>query len=255
MNILAIGGCHTGNYGVQAHLSFARQWAIHLETAAQEPVQLHCLSMVKLEHIDSLICQYRADMQAADLIVLQLGHYELSWRQPFSTLFSSRALAPTKDASVYKSSAMPKPHHSPEKIHKAAHLSRRSVWRDGAKTAMLQAYQLLYKEVPYLATFRQQLTDAFTQLAPFRDKIIVLTPFPTLNKVDYWLRCQCHSFIVDSAIERSFTVADTFDAIPKHPAFFQADGVHLNSLGHMVLALFLSELPCVVDLHRDLVSV
>jgi lysophospholipase L1-like esterase len=46
-------------------------------------------------------------------------------------------------------------------------------------------------------------------------------------------------------------VADTFDAIPCQPTFFQADGVHLNSLGHMVLSLFLSELPCVMELRQE----
>ncbi|GEM_PF-6123768 len=255
MTILVIGGCHTGNYGVQAHLSFTRQWASHLETAAQEPIHLHCLSMVKLEHINSLIDQYRADLLAADLIVLQLGHYELSWRQPFSRLLRPGTTTSTHKVPVYKSSAMPKPHQSPEKVHKVAHPSRRSRWRDSAKTTLLQAHQLLYKDIPYLANFRQQLTGAFAQLTAFQEKIVVLTPFPTLNKVDYWLRCQCHSFIIDSAIQRSFTVADSFDAIPRHPAFFLADGVHLNSLGHMVLALFLSELPGVVDRHRELIAV
>jgi hypothetical protein len=255
MNILVIGGCHTGNYGVQAHLSFTRQWASHLETAAQEPIHLHCLSMVKLEHIDSLIDQYRANLLAADLIVLQLGHYELSWRQPFSLLFRPGSATSTHKVPVYKSSAMPKPHQSPEKLHKAAHPSQRSLLRDGAKTALLETHRLLYKDIPYLATFRQQLTDAFAKLSTFQEKIVVLTPFPTLNKVDYWLRCQCHSFIIDSAIQRSFTVADSFDAIPRHPAFFLADGAHLNSLGHMVLALFLSELPGVVDRHRELLTV
>lgn len=250
MNILVIGGCHTGNYGIQAHLSFARQWASHLEIAAQEPVHLRCLSMVKLTHIDSLVTQYRADFQAADLIMFQLGHYELSWRRPFLDLFRSRSES-NQEAAVYRAGTPPKPYPATEKLYKAAEPVNRSRWQDTAKTTVLRAYHQLYKSVPYLHTFRHQLTGAFDRLAAFRDKIIVLTPFPTLNTLDYWLRSQCHAFIIDAAIERSFTVADTFDAIPRHPTFFQADGVHLNSLGHMVLSLFLSELPCVMELHRE----
>lgn len=250
MNILVIGGCHTGNYGVQAHLSFARQWANHLEIATQEPVQLRCLSMVKLTHIDSLATQYQADLQAADLIMVQLGHYELSWRRPFLDLFKIR-LESARKTTVYQPGATPKPYQATEKLYKAAELSSHGRWHDTAKTTVLRVYNRLYKDVPYLHTFRHQLTDAFDQLAAFRDKIIVLTPFPTLNTLDHWLRSHCHAFIIDAAIQRSFTVADTFDAIPRHPTFFQADGVHLNSLGHMVLSLFLSELPCVMELHPE----
>ncbi len=250
MNILVIGGCHTGNYGVQAHLSFARQWANHLEIATQEPVHLRCLSMVKLTHIDSLATQYQADLQAADLIIFQLGHYELSWRRPFLDLFDSRSESDRK-ITVYRAGTVPKPYQATEKLYKAAELPNRSRWQDMAKTTALRVYNRLYRDVPYLHTFRHQLTDAFDRLATFRDKIIVLTPFPTLNTLDQWLRSQCHAFIIDAAIQRSFTVADTFDAIPCQPTFFQADGVHLNSLGHMVLSLFLSELPCVMELRQE----
>ncbi len=250
MNILVIGGCHTGNYGIQPHLSFARQWANHLEIAAQEPVHLRCLSMVKLTHIDSLVTQYQADLQAADLILFQLGHYELSWRRPFLDLFKSRWESDRR-TSVYRAGATPKPYQATEKLYKAAESSNRNRWQDTAKTTALRVYNRLCKDVPYLHTFRHQLTDAFDRLTAFRDKIIILTPFPTLNTLDHWLRSQCHAFIINAAIQRSFTVADTFDAIPRHPTFFQVDGVHLNSLGHMVLSLFLSELPCVMELHQE----
>jgi len=250
MTILVIGGCHTGHYGIQAHLGFARQWANHLEIAAQEPVHLRCLSMVKLTHIDSLVTQYQDEFQTADLIVFQLGHYELSWRRPFLDLFRSRSESDRK-TTVYRAGATPKPYQATEKLYKAAELPSRGRWQDAAKTTALRVYHQLYKDIPYLHDFRHQLTDAFDRLTAFRDKIIVLTPFPTLNTLDYWLRSRCHAFIIDAAIQRSFTVADTFDAIPHHPTFFQADGVHLNSLGHLVLSLFLSELPCVMELRQE----
>jgi hypothetical protein len=239
MNMLLLGGCHTGNYGIQNHLGFARQWATHLEVETHEPVQLQRLCMVKLTHLDSLLGQYRTAFQQADRIVLQLGHYELSWRRPFRELFGPNAPGLTTP-SIYKPGAMAR--KPAESFYQAACRPRYLPWRELAKTTVLQACSLLGYEVPYLQLFRQQVAAAFHRLAPYRHKISVLTPFPTLNPLDHWLRAQCHDYVIACAMAESFVVADTFAAIPRHPAYFLADGVHLNSLGHTVLGLFLSEL-------------
>lgn len=241
MNVVVIGGCHVGNYGVQSHLGFVQQWATHLKISTHEAVQINCLSMVKLEHIPSLISQYHAELTDADLIILQLGHYELSWRKRFSELFKVESGEHTANT-TYRLT-LPKSLATATFSHKPTHTSQQEQLKNGIKTAMLNTYYQLGGKIPFLNQFRHKLTKAFTLLSAYQNKIVVLTPFPTLNKLDQWLRKKSNLFIIESAVEAGLNVADTFDAVPLQKAYFLADGVHLNSLGHMVVALYLSELP------------
>lgn len=241
MKVLVIGGCHVGNYGVQAHLGFVQQWATHLKMSTHEPVHINCLSMVKLEHIPSLLSQYHSELVEADLIILQLGHYELSWRKRFSELFRRELKTGNVDPTYRPPSA--KSLTTAAFPHKPTHSSRWEQLKNEIKTTFLYAYSYLGGDIPFLKQFKNDLLKAFTQLTAYQNKIVVLTPFPTLNKLDYWLRKEANSFIIKSAAETGLNVADTFEAVPRQKTYFLADGVHLNSLGHIVVALYLSELP------------
>lgn len=240
MNILVIGGCHVSNYGVPPHLGFVQQWATYLKLSSAEPVYVNRLSMVKLDHIPSLLSQYESQLTEADLIVLQLGNLELCWRKRFSEFFQSptdrvhpsiyrRARAEAMVATINPSTLL--------------RIARREQMKNKLKIAALSLHRWLWAEIPYLNGFRDTLMKAFEQLAPYQDKIIVLTPFPTLNKLDQWLRRVCNPFIVETAKLAGFRVADTFRAVPPQPNFFLPDDVHLNSLGHLLVATYLSELP------------
>ncbi|GAB4014676.1 SGNH/GDSL hydrolase family protein [Spirosoma koreense] len=241
MNVLVIGGCHVGNYGVQQHLGFVQQWATHLKVSTHEPVHLTCLSMVKLEHLPSLLSQYQDELTEADLIVLQLGHYELSWRKRFQDLFQPTVEAGRSEPTYQRISFKPSAYST--FLHKSPHKPERYQVKNRLKTALLGLHQATWGELPFLRQFRDKLTKAFAQLAAYQDKIVVLTPFPTLNRLDQWLRRASHPFLIEAAIRQGLRVADTFEAVPCQQPYFLADGVHLNSLGHMVVALFLSELP------------
>ena len=241
MNVLVIGGCHVGNYGVRAHLGFVQQWATHLKMSTHDPVHITCLSMVKLEHIPSLLSQYHSELIEADLIILQLGHYELSWRKRFSELFQKVSEA-SKVCSTYRPTSATSL-TTATFPHKPTHISRWEQLKNELKTTFLRAYSRLGGAIPFLEQFKDDLLKAFGQLTAYRDKIVVLTPFPTMNKLDYWLREETNSFIINSATETGLHVADTFEAVPCQKTYFLADGVHLNSLGHIIMALYLSELP------------
>ncbi|GAB4041724.1 hypothetical protein [Spirosoma jeollabukense] len=243
MNVVIIGGCHVGNYGVQSHLGFVQQWATHLKISTHEAVQINCLSMVKLEHMPSLISQYHAELMDANLIILQLGHYELSWRKRFSELFQAESGECVTNKTY--SPTLPKSLATATFSHKPTQTSQGDQLKNGIKIAILNTYHQLNGEIPFLNQFRNKFTKVFTLLSAYQDKLVVLTPFPTLNKLDQWLRKKSNSFIIESALGAGLNVADTFNAVPRQKAYFLADGVHLNSLGHMVIALFLSELPLI----------
>ncbi len=239
MNIFVIGGCHVGNYGIPAHEGFVQQWTNQLELQLGESVDVTVLSMVKLTHIPVLLEQYGWKINEADLIILQVGHYELSWRKPFSQLFDTAAhRQPATDGTkpVYH----PK---TPKSADDLRPISQREQLKNTVKATLLTLYTHAFGPIPYLKKFSDQLTDAFTRLRPYQEKIIVMTPFPSLHDVDQWLRRESHSSTIQTAVQAGFTVVDTFGAIPRYPSYFLADGVHLNSTGHLKIALRLHELP------------
>lgn len=239
MNVLVIGGCHAGNYGIQAHEGFVQQWANQLELQTRESVDVTVLSMVKLIHIPVLLEQNGWRFNEADLIILQLGHYELSWRKPFSQLFQAAShRRPANDCTkpVYQ----PK---MPELTDALRPISQREQAKNTLKASLLTLYSHAFGPIPYLNEFSDQLTNAFAQLSPYQEKIIVMTPFPTLHDVDQWLRRKSHSSIIEASERAGFMTVDTFGAIPRYPSYFLADGIHLNGTGHLKVALRLHELP------------
>ena len=239
MNVLVIGGCHVGNYGIQAHEGFVQQWANQLELQSREPVEVTVLSMVKLTHISALLEQYRWEFNEADLIILQLGHYELSWRKPFAQFFKTASqiqLANDCTKPVY----YPK---TPKSAGEVSPISQHEQLKNTLKAGFLTLYSHTFGQIPYLKDFSNQLANTFTQLRSYQEKIIVMTPFPTLHEVDQWLRRESYLVITQTAVQAGFMVVDTFSAIPRYPSYFLADGIHLNQTGHLKVALRLHELP------------
>ena len=247
MNICVIGGCHAGNYGIQANEGFVQQWTNQLELQTKESVDVTVLSMVKLVHIPFLLEQYSWKFNEADLIILQLGHYELSWRKPFSQLFRTAAYCPST-SDCMKPANRPK---TPKSMDNLRPISQREMAKNALKTALLTLYKHAFGPIPYLNEFANQLTDAFTRLKPYQEKIIVMTPFPTLNDVDQWLRRESNPAVIQASVQAGFRVVDTFGAIPRYPSYFLNDGVHLNTTGHLKVALRLHELPSRTNLRHE----
>ena len=234
MKIVIIGGCHVGNYSIPPHLGFVQKWAAHLESLTDESTQSICHSMVSLNQVDDLITQHKVELMQADLIVLQLGHYELSWRKRFRELFQH-----------LPSPTTPKP-YQPKPLPNMAGtrpIPYQQRLKDRLKAFFLTLYKARYGQLPYLQQFDQRLTQTLALLAPYQAKVVVLTPFPSLHPVDQWLRRESIPTIYKCIRQNGFQLVDTFRAIPRKAAYFLADGAHLNTLGHSAVALLLSELP------------
>lgn len=233
MNVFVIGGCHVANYGLQPHLGFIQQWINQVKNKSDEPVNVTCLSMVRLNQVNDLLSKYQNDLTQADLIIVQLGHHELSWRKPFRELFqvTPYTLRATYRLKTPKTPADFKPILPHERL------------KNSLKSSFLTLYQYGCGQLPFVDQFAQQLADAFHPLKLYQKKVVVMTPFPTLNEVDQWLRRASYPIIVKAANQAGFALVDTFGAVPRKKSYFLADGVHLNRLGHLVVALCLSEFP------------
>ncbi len=239
MNIFVIGGCHVAGYGIQPHLGFVQQWTNQAKTILNEPVNVTCLPMIKLDQVTHLVGQYQDDLAQADLIIVQLGHYELSWRRRFRELFYSTAPSESKEKRGRTDVAKP----VSAKITDGRHIAsfRSEPFKNALKIGALMVYRCIWKELPLLDLFRQNITHAFAPLKPYADKVVVLTPFPTLNEVDQWLRTVSHSIILEAVAWANFGLIDTFRSIPRLKSCFLADGVHLNQQGHAIVTALLGE--------------
>lgn len=74
------------------------------------------------------------------------------------------------------------------------------------------------------------------KLKPHRHNVLLLTPFPHLNRVDQWLQQRSRTLVLDEADEQLFSVFDTDSVIrPKEEYFLNGDDDHLNAISHEIL--------------------
>jgi lysophospholipase L1-like esterase len=232
MNVFVIGGCHVANYGIQPHLGFVQQWVNQVKNKSDEPIHVTSLSMVRLNQVADLLSKYQPELEQADLLIMQLGHYELSWRKPFRELFQ---VTPHTLRATYRPKTPKAADLKPILLHEQL--------KNSLKSSFLTLYRCVYGQPWFMNQFAEQLADAFQSLNVYQKKVVIMTPFPTLNEVDQWLRRVGHPMIMKAANQAGFSLVDTFGVIPRKKAYFLADGVHLNRLGHLVVALRLNELP------------
>ncbi|OJW80832.1 MAG: hypothetical protein BGO59_35835 [Spirosoma sp. 48-14] len=199
--------------------------------------------MVSLNQVADLITQHKVELMQADQIVLQLGHYELSWRKCFREIFQQQPFTITPKP------YQPKPLPSVAGTAPTPYHQQLKNW---FKAAILTLYKAQNGQLPYLKQFDQRLMQMLALLAPYGDKVIVMTPFPSLHPVDQWLRRESIPTMYTCARQNGFRLVDTFSAIPRQAAYFLADGAHLNAQGHAVVALLLSQLPVYTALLEEI---
>jgi len=250
MKILAMGGCHTYGYGVPAGESFTERLAQELSQDG-EGVEVDFLAPLKMSRLARLLAAPAFDLGGYDLIVLQLGHFELLTQEPFKNFF--RTTEPV-NARLYGASA--RTFDRQQRPQPVAHLrggvlgkrfSKDLVppvpgreWREWVKCALLEAVAAFY-EIQRLRFVRHCLRDILERLAPYRERVLVLTPLPSMNRLVNTLRRQAGRVFREECQRQNVCVLDVFGAIEWQPYFFTTDGVHLNELGHHLLALEIGE--------------
>jgi len=243
MKILVIGGCHVGNYGLQSSEGFLQQWANHLDTVSEEPIQITCFTLMTYLRLPTLLEQHCTAFKEADLILLQMGNYELSYRGTFRDLFS-KTRSPENPAKSLSSSLTAPIVSTPLDHFKDAPIQdyprHWSDWiKNVTKVAGLSFYQLLGGQLPILEELSHSMRQASKVLRSFASKIVVLTPFPSLNVIDHWLRRSSRSLYQSEAERNGFALLDVHQAVLPHRSYFLSDTFHLNERGHTQIARFL----------------
>lgn len=252
MKILAMGGCHTYGYGVPAGESFTERLAHDLREA-DEAVEVDFMAPIKMKKLIRVLRQPAFDLRGYDLILLQLGHFELLNQEPFWNFF--REYEPLNPrlygaaGAAFDRQVRPQPvaHLRGDvlgkRFSKDMHLpaGHFRALRERAKCALLRGLSPFY-EIGRLRLVRGYLRQILTLLAPFRERVLVLAPLPSMNPLVNLLRREGGRVFEEECERQNVCLLDVFGAIEAQPFFFTADGFHLNELGHHLLALEISEL-------------
>lgn len=241
MKLLVIGGCHIASYGIPSGSGFLPQWTAHLGRVWAEPIQTLSFARMTYHRFPLLFQQYSTAFEEADLILVQLGNYELSYRGMFRNLFNQASIPPPK-----RSPALSMPSivaTPPDQFNDVEVYQYSRHWlgglKDWAKGSLLSLCQQMGKPIPILDEFARSMKRPNELLRPFASKIVMLTPFPSLNPVDHWLRRASRPLFFQEAERHGFKVLDSHRAVPLHRSYFLGDRYHLNQRGHMKMAHFL----------------
>ena len=228
-----MGGCHTYGFGLPENTSFV-QFIVDRLQEDNFPVTVDYYAPLTLRRTLALLRQGKADDY--DLIILQLGHYELLSPARFHSLLrekgkfmaqSAKATTDPTDLTQLRKQRLVVP--PPEKQ------GLRDWLRPLAKLAILRFTNML-GEVDRIRHVQSLLKAILWQLAGHQHKVILLTPLPHLEPVSRYLRRQGRSIFLEECAESGFPVLDTHTVIPPVSDYFiPGDQGHLNHRGHQLL--------------------
>lgn len=240
MKIVVVGGCHIANYGIPSSEGFLQQWTSYLSAVYGETVQITCFAQIAYHQLPTLVEQHHTTFQEADLILLQMGNYELSYKGAFWDLFVKAGLPGISlepSPSSLTTSTMPTILTQFRDVGVYNYPRHWLDWlKNRVKITTLSFYQLMGGRIAILKRLTQSMSQANEWLRPFASKIVMLTPFPSLNAVDHWLRVASKPLFQREAKRHGFTLLDVSQAVPLRQSYFLADKYHLNQRGHIEMA-------------------
>ncbi|WP_080057388.1 SGNH/GDSL hydrolase family protein [Spirosoma aerolatum] len=210
MNVLVIGDEHTYGYGLPGgKLNYIGHFIRQISRAGQT-VSVEAYAHLTIPQIVATLSQL--PLNRYDLIVVQL---DASLLQPTGRqLGCSDTLAtPILPYSSVRS----------KQAEGSALKNCLTSVRDGLLSFVRPKRSLIFSSL-------------LKKLKPFRHNVLLLTPFPHLNRVDQWLQQRSRAIVLDEADDQLFSVFDTDSVIrPKEEYFVNGDDDHLNAISHEIL--------------------
>lgn len=230
VNVLLLGGCHSYGHGIGDKESFIEQ-VIRRYARAGQSVSLTGYAPLTIREASRLLPRLR--LSQYDLIVVQLGNYELQRPPAFGQLLSVRppSLSPMPAIRPFSSVAAFRHQQVWSPV-----LGRRG-WVNGLKDVLkkgLLRSLAAVKALPRLQQVRQEMQILLTLLSPYRYKTIIMTPFPHRDPISNWLRQQGGQWLL--AQSGTLHVFDTQQVVqPRDEFFLPNDIAHLNAVSHELI--------------------
>lgn len=210
MNVLVIGDEHTYGFGLEGgNLSYIGHFIRQVSLAGQA-VSVEAYAHLTMAQMSSTLAQL--PLNRYDLIILQLDHRIL---QPsaFDSIDVPCLATPVLCQSFdLKANSTGTQVLSPLKAAKTILSSLLRSRRNMALSMLLK------------------------QLRPYRHNVLILTPFPHLNRANQWVRQRSRNVLLDEADKQLFSVFDSDSIIrPQEEYFLANDPQHLNAISHELL--------------------
>ncbi|MFC0186483.1 hypothetical protein SAMN04515674_106127 [Pseudarcicella hirudinis] len=251
MKILVIGGCHSYGYGIAAGQGFVQRIVNRLEKE-YGMVKVDYYTPFKMAKTVLLLNELKEKTRNYDLILLQLGHFELLQADSFKSLIASKNRdfnqrvygtydqeielqnKPT-DLTQFLTQGFDQVSSKRENRFTSGLKKMRGKSIDLLKFSILKTLNL-FMELPRIQFVRINLTLILDSLYQVRDKVLLLTPFPIRERTSNFLRKEGQKIFLEEGLKRGFNVIDSFEIISgnKENCFLE-DGCHLNARGHRAI--------------------
>jgi len=235
MNLLVVGGDHTYGHGLVSGRSFVEHFVHRLEQDRQR-VAVDYYTPATLKMAFTLLPQL--SLERYDLIILQLGNYELQQPDPFSALLKttwhktglatavSRPTEPMTIAELRYETATQLAQRPPH---------RRDGFKRTGRLALLRSLAFLGC-LPRLWAVKLLFNTVFHQLRGHRRRVIALTPFPHREPVSHWLRQKGQRLMLRAGRRHGISVFDTHKHIRTGEEYFLGSGqAYLNAISHELI--------------------
>jgi hypothetical protein len=246
IHVLVIGGCHTYGYGIEMGNGFVQRMAAEWERSGIH-VKVDYFAPAKFRKVAELLKNNPTLPDKYDLILLQLGHFELIARS-FKSLFRTNTdyntgiygklgeameegLKPTDIKKLH--SVLP---DSDEWLRKKDLVELKYRFWSVFKNNLLRIYSQV-KQPAYLKEVRKQLLQIINSLEKYRSRILFIEPFPTADPLTNGLRKWGSKQLQQEAGRQGFGLLNVYELLNRNPDCLLSDGAHLNEMGHYLVWL------------------
>ena len=246
MKVLVVGGCHVYGYGIEKGKGFVQQTLDKLRLEYQTEIEVTYYAPFKLDKAIRLFMLQPSLSKQFDIIILQLGHFELTHQDVFKRFFdestafnqqmypaSETDLCKLVPANINELHAV-SPAHKFEKKKLNLEVVKSGL-RLQLKLAFLKAYHW-FKPIGRLRGFRHQVEELVTLLDGAQQKTVWIAPAPVSDKISNFLRQQGRAILLKVCKSAHFQVIDPVQVIDHPEEGIASDGFHINEYFHTLLA-------------------
>lgn len=252
MKILVIGGCHCYGFGVAAGKGFVQKLIGQYEREGNS-VQVDYYTPYKMDKIVRLVEHLSTKLFSYDLILLQIGHFELFNADKFKKIidfkqrdFNFRVYGemneaikhPLKSINIHRFLGQGFDSFPKEKSLKSLTQSLGSLKgkiTDISQTLFMNVYHKVFK-IQRIKYVRKTLVEILNALSIHQSRVMLLTPFPVMERTTNFLRKEGRSIFIKESSLRGIQCVDTHLLISENiTKFLSTDDCHLNEFGHEII--------------------
>ncbi|AFK04501.1 hypothetical protein Emtol_3372 [Emticicia oligotrophica DSM 17448] len=242
MKVLVLGGCHVYGYGVKKNKGFVQQTLFSL--SIHQSVDVTYFAPLKLSQANKLLESRPELFEESDLIIVQLGNYELSFQGKFKELIKVKT--PLYEEGFPKSINEQFQPVNIDKLHQVLPIEeekkKSNFWIElDFKLRLftkLGISEVLYffNKIPLLYHFNVEYSRFLRGLDGFQNKTVIVSPTPVIEKISNFLRVKGAQKVQELATEFGFDFIRPDSLLVNPQKEILPEGFHINEQFHYKLS-------------------